>query len=35
MCATCHQGAYKPLYGANMLKDYPALAGATDKTKTQ
>jgi photosynthetic reaction center cytochrome c subunit len=26
-CATCHQGAYKPLFGANMLKDYPALAG--------
>ncbi|MCG6897394.1 MAG: photosynthetic reaction center cytochrome c subunit [Thiocapsa sp.] len=25
-CATCHQGAYKPLYGAQMLKDYPALA---------
>jgi photosynthetic reaction center cytochrome c subunit len=27
-CATCHQGAYKPLFGANMLKDYPALATA-------
>jgi photosynthetic reaction center cytochrome c subunit len=26
-CATCHQGAYKPLYGASMLKDYPGLAG--------
>jgi len=26
-CATCHQGAYKPLYGVSMLKDYPALAG--------
>ena len=25
-CTTCHQGAYKPLYGANMLKDYPELA---------
>ena len=24
-CATCHQGAYKPLYGASMLKDYPEL----------
>jgi photosynthetic reaction center cytochrome c subunit len=24
-CATCHQGAYKPLYGAGMLKDYPEL----------
>jgi photosynthetic reaction center cytochrome c subunit len=27
-CATCHQGAYKPLYGASMLKDYPELAGS-------
>ncbi len=27
-CATCHQGAYKPLYGAPMAKDYPALRGA-------
>jgi photosynthetic reaction center cytochrome c subunit len=26
-CATCHQGAFKPLYGAGMLKDYPELAG--------
>jgi len=25
-CATCHQGVYKPLYGASMLKDYPVLA---------
>jgi photosynthetic reaction center cytochrome c subunit len=25
-CATCHQGVRKPLFGANMLKDYPALA---------
>ncbi len=25
-CMTCHQGANKPLYGANMLKDYPELA---------
>jgi photosynthetic reaction center cytochrome c subunit len=24
-CATCHQGAYKPLYGVSMLKDYPEL----------
>ena len=24
-CTTCHQGAYKPLYGANMLDDYPSL----------
>jgi photosynthetic reaction center cytochrome c subunit len=27
-CATCHQGAYKPLYGAAMAKDYPAMLGA-------
>lgn len=27
-CATCHQGAYKPLLGANMLKDYAVLAEA-------
>jgi photosynthetic reaction center cytochrome c subunit len=27
-CATCHQGAYKPLYGFPMLKDYPELASA-------
>jgi photosynthetic reaction center cytochrome c subunit len=26
-CETCHQGAYKPLYGAPMLKDYPGLQG--------
>jgi photosynthetic reaction center cytochrome c subunit len=25
-CATCHQGAYKPLYGASMLKVHPELA---------
>jgi len=25
-CATCHQGAYKPLYGQSMLKDYPVFA---------
>ncbi len=24
-CATCHQGVYKPLFGAPMAKDYPAL----------
>jgi photosynthetic reaction center cytochrome c subunit len=28
-CATCHQGAYKPLNGANMVKDYPELAPAS------
>jgi len=26
-CSTCHNGAYKPLFGASMLKDYPGLAG--------
>jgi photosynthetic reaction center cytochrome c subunit len=24
-CATCHQGAFKPLYGAPMAKDHPEL----------
>jgi photosynthetic reaction center cytochrome c subunit len=24
-CSTCHQGAYKPLYGAAMAKDHPEL----------
>ena len=24
-CATCHQGASKPLLGVSMLKDYPEL----------
>jgi photosynthetic reaction center cytochrome c subunit len=24
-CATCHNGAYKPVFGARMAKDYPAL----------
>lgn len=27
-CATCHQGAFKPLLGANMVKDYPELSGS-------
>ncbi|MCE9656968.1 MAG: photosynthetic reaction center cytochrome c subunit [Burkholderiales bacterium] len=26
-CATCHQGAYKPLYGADILKGHPGLTG--------
>lgn len=26
-CASCHRGAYKPLYGAAMAKHYPALQG--------
>jgi photosynthetic reaction center cytochrome c subunit len=25
-CATCHKGAYKPMYGVSMLPDYPELA---------
>ncbi len=25
-CMTCHQGAYKPMYGANMLQHYPSLS---------
>jgi photosynthetic reaction center cytochrome c subunit len=25
-CATCHQGAYKPLNGQSMLKDFPELS---------
>ena len=24
-CATCHQGAWKPLYGAQMAKGHPEL----------
>jgi photosynthetic reaction center cytochrome c subunit len=27
-CATCHQGAFKPLLGVSMLADYPVLAHA-------
>jgi photosynthetic reaction center cytochrome c subunit len=26
-CATCHQGVYKPLFGAAMAKSFPALLG--------
>ncbi len=33
-CATCHQGAYKPLYGYPMLTSYPELA-ATIKQLNQ
>ena len=25
-CATCHNGVFKPLYGADMISDYPSLA---------
>jgi photosynthetic reaction center cytochrome c subunit len=27
-CVTCHNGVYKPMYGAKTVKDYPALWGA-------
>jgi photosynthetic reaction center cytochrome c subunit len=29
-CITCHNGAYKPLYAAQITKHYPALWGRTD-----
>ena len=29
-CITCHNGAYKPLYGAQMAKHYPAMWGRSD-----
>jgi photosynthetic reaction center cytochrome c subunit len=28
-CATCHQGVYKPLFGASMLADFPELSAPT------
>ncbi len=28
-CTTCHQGAFKPLYGVSMLNGFPELAGPT------
>jgi len=31
-CATCHQGAFKPMYGASMLKTHPELVGAVKAT---
>ena len=30
-CTTCHQGAYKPLYGAPMAKDFPELQALAPK----
>lgn len=30
-CATCHNGAFKPLYGISMLKDFPELQGDVAK----
>jgi photosynthetic reaction center cytochrome c subunit len=32
-CQTCHQGAYKPLLGAQMLKSYPNLATLGSKAR--
>ena len=29
-CATCHQGVYKPLFGAKMAAEYPHLQGPAD-----
>ncbi|EED36005.1 photosynthetiC reaction center cytochrome c subunit [Luminiphilus syltensis NOR5-1B] len=34
-CETCHQGAYKPLYGAPMLKDYPNLSSLDEAATAQ
>lgn len=33
-CATCHQGAYKPLYGADILKNHPGMTGIKAQVKT-
>jgi photosynthetic reaction center cytochrome c subunit len=33
-CATCHQGVYKPLFGASLLKSYPELAAAAPAPKS-
>jgi photosynthetic reaction center cytochrome c subunit len=32
-CATCHQGAYKPLYGAPMVRDFPELLAPAPATE--
>lgn len=32
-CNTCHQGAYKPLYGAPMAKDFPELLAYAGSAK--
>ena len=34
-CATCHQGAYKPLYGADLLRNHPALTGVRAEAAPQ
>ncbi len=33
-CNTCHQGAYRPLYGAPMLADYPNLSKLSAGSKS-
>lgn len=33
-CGTCHQGAYQPLLGAEMVKDFPSLTTYDEATKT-
>ena len=33
-CATCHQGAYKPVYGAPMAKEFPELLTVAAVAKT-
>ena len=33
-CATCHNGVYKPLFGASMLKDYPELGPVKEAADT-
>ncbi|MEE4379996.1 MAG: photosynthetic reaction center cytochrome PufC [Candidatus Competibacteraceae bacterium] len=33
-CKTCHLGVYKPLFGANMVKDYPSLVPTTEPAVT-
>jgi len=33
-CATCHQGVYKPLFGAAMASHFPALEGVGSTTAT-
>jgi photosynthetic reaction center cytochrome c subunit len=30
-CTTCHQGVNKPLYGADMISQYPSLAAPGDQ----
>ncbi len=33
-CATCHQGAFKPLYGADILSGHPGLGGEVKMAAT-